>query len=161
MGFLSDFFTGGVSGATNSAARVGRSGGIRQIEHLCDQIGWGIDERLGDSGIGLDFKDPIVGTRRLLVTAGEKIAILNLFSSAEFPARHVPIELALHLLQRNHEGIFHAWRMIGPEGGKVGFAAVYSALMEGLDPVTFKTICETLFKEVHAFDAKLRESGVI
>ncbi len=44
------------------------------IEQLCRELGWSVDERVGDHGIVLHFRDPLVNIRKVLVTCGESIA---------------------------------------------------------------------------------------
>ena len=55
---------------------------VAVIESCLAQLGWGIDGRIGASGIVLHFNDPGVGVRELLVTCGESIAVLSLTSRA-------------------------------------------------------------------------------
>lgn len=164
MSFLGDLFTGVAKGLVTSASgRMQSNAGIREVESLCNQAGLNIDERLDDNGLVLNFRDPLVGTRPLLITGGTtgKMAILSVASLASFAPCDLPADMGYYLLLRNKEGVFHSWQLSENSSGEIGFIACYCALVEGLDSVMFKTICEALLKEVHEVDKGLRSKGYI
>ena len=47
--------------APNHSSRS--SAGLRRMEACCAQLGWGIDERVGTTGLILHFNDPVVKVR--------------------------------------------------------------------------------------------------
>jgi len=159
---LGDLFKGFANSLINSAkGKVQSNVGIRKIENLCNQLGWSIDGRMDDSGLVLNFSDPTVGTRQLLVTAGEsgRMAFLSMACLVSIAPDDLPNELGYHLLMRNKAGVFHSWQLCENTNGRAGFIASYCALVDGLDPVMFKVICDTLLKEVHEVDNGLRSKG--
>jgi len=162
MRFFKDLFNGASNGAINSTFGGQPNTGLSHIENLCSQLGWGIDERFGANGIGLNFKDPVVGIRQVVVSAGQSgaLAALSVISAAQFSPSDLPDQLGNYLLIRNKTGVFHSWRLTESEG-KVGFTNSYYALMKGLDASIFKVIIETLLKEVCEVDSGLRNKGLI
>jgi hypothetical protein len=164
MGLLGDFFTGVANGVLKSSPRTVQSNpGVRQVEAICAQNGWGIDERMGDDGIVLNFKDKVVGTRQLLVTVASSgnIALFSVFSAASFAPRDLPADLGYFLLLRNKELLFSSWKLTKNDNDTVGFSASYCALLNSLTATTFKVICETLLKEVYEVDLGLQSKGYI
>jgi len=83
------------------------------------------------------------------------------FSAVEMEPRNISAEVMGHLLLRNKEAIFPAWQVMDNGNGNATFAVTYCALVQGLDAGVFKVICETMCKEVHEFDAKLRQAGML
>jgi hypothetical protein len=47
------------------------------------------------------------------------------------------------------------------ENNSVAFSLAYCALASGLDCGVFKTLCETMAKEAHAFDTKMHDAGLL
>ncbi|OWK42098.1 hypothetical protein [Fimbriiglobus ruber] len=133
------------------------------IESLCSQLGWGIDERLGDWGIVLHFKDSVVGIRKVnvVISKASGLVVFSVLSAGEISTRNAPGDLAYHLLARNGRGTLHSWHTYDTEFGKARLVASYSALIGGLNALTFSTICEALCHEVNALDLKLQQCGMI
>jgi len=152
-GFASGFATAARAGSPRVAGRPGA------IEACCAQLGWGIDERVGSTGIILHFNDPIVNIRKVLITVGESghIAVFSTFSPAQF--RQVPPEVMSYLLQRNSQ-IFQAWQMTANDNGTQSFAIAQGVFLQGMTAPIFKASCEMLVKEASDFDSKLRQAGV-
>jgi hypothetical protein len=168
MAFFADLVEGFTNGVIRTAANGVQSSlaggnGNKRIEACCEQLGWGIDERVGKDGIILYFKDPLVNIRKLMIAPSDsgQLAVLTVISAAEMPAGNVPVEVMAHLLARNKESLLAAWQLMENGNGNVTFAVTYCALVQALDGATFKVICETMCKEVHAFDAKLRQAGLL
>ena len=136
---------------------------MRRVEALSAELGWGIDERVGENGILLHFKDALIGIRRILVSTspGGEIAVFNAFSEADLPPHRLPPDLASYLLIRNRDAMFVSWRMRETDGGNAAFDVRYTALVGGLDARYFRLICETLCQEGHALDAKFRQAGLL
>jgi hypothetical protein len=136
---------GVVDGLANGTSR-----GV-SMERLCSELGWEIDERRGKS-LFLDFK--IHGlTRRVVISHGgdEPIAIIAVVSSASASLAQVSARVPWHLLNENHEHAIGAWETY-VEDGEVTFILSYTALVNGLDAGTLKTICQMLLERVVEFD---------
>jgi hypothetical protein len=167
VAFFKDFVEGFTTGVIRTAANglqssAGTGNGNKRIEACCGQLGWGIDERIGD-GIILYFKDPLVNIRKVMIATSDsgQLAVFTVFSAADMPASKVPAEVMAHLLIRNKDAVFPAWQLMENGNGNATFAVTYCALVPGLDAATLKVICETMCKEVHEFDAKLRQAGML
>lgn len=156
-GFVNGFVSAGKNGPSHSSAS-----GRDVIEACCAQLGWSIDERIQNNGMVLYFKDPIVSIRKLLITVGDagSIAVMSVFSAAEIPAHQVSSEVLGYLLSRNTAMVCPAWQ-ISANDGKIGFSVAYGTHVRGLDAPLFKVLCETMCKEVHEFDSKLRQAGIL
>lgn len=156
-GFVNGFVSAAKSGPSHSSAS-----GREMIEACCAQLGWSIDERLDNNGMVLYFKDPIVSIRKLLITVGDagSLAVMSVFSGAEIPAHQVSSEVLGYLLSRNTAMVCPAWQ-IAANDGKIRFSVAYGTLVRGLDAGLFKVLCETMCKEVHDFDSKLRQAGIL
>jgi hypothetical protein len=169
MGWLEDIAKGFASGVISAvearqfpALQGQRVQGTQQIESFCSQLGWRVDERVGDRGIVLHFKDTRANTRKVLVTASDagSIAVLTVFSEAQLAPRRVPLEILGYLLKRNGEMTFPAWQLFANDGN-VAFALTYGALVQGLNASTFAFLCETMCNEAFDLDSKLRQAGVL
>jgi hypothetical protein len=68
------FVNGFVAGFTDNGSASQAPRGLAAIEQLCRELGWSVDERVGDHGIVLHFRDPLVNIRKVLVTCGESVA---------------------------------------------------------------------------------------
>ena len=124
---------------------------------------WLVGRRAYDANeIYLHFNDPLVGIRKVLVAIGDHGTLVGLtvFSSVSMPAQQLPAAALAHLLQRNGK-LCVAWQLCVRDGGEVVFALNYCALAAGLNPGVFKMLCETMVKEAHEFDAKMREAGLL
>jgi hypothetical protein len=169
MGLFGDlvegFVTGLFDGGTDEAEEPERNGrqGVNRIEACCAHLGWSIDGRVGERGVVLNFNDPLVRTRPVLITVGSSghLAMFSVFSAAEIPPRNLSTEMMGHLLLRNKQATFPAWQIDQNDNGNATFAVTYCALVEGLEAGTLKLICEAMCKEVHEFDAKLRQAGLM
>ena len=156
-GFVNGFVAGVSDNGPVSQSRYG----LAAIERLCRELGWTVDERVGDKGIVLHFRDPLVSIRPVMVVCGESIAGISTFSAADIPASRVPPEVLGYLLHRNNELTTAAWRVSASDDGNASFALAYCALISGLDSATFKYICDAQVKEVHAFDSKMQAAGLL
>ncbi len=165
MGLFQDVMRSLSGGTPSTPPNPSSSGsaGLRRVEACCAQLGWGIDERVGTTGLVLHFKDPVVNIRQILVTVGDggQLGIVSAFSTADLAPRRLPADLGWHLLVRNAEAHFGAWQLRENDSGNASFACAYTVLVGGLDAPTFKFICESLCKEVHALDAKLQQAGLL
>jgi hypothetical protein len=163
MGFFTDLFAGAANGAVHTAVNgIQRNAGVRHIESLCSQLRWGIDERFGENGLALHFKDSVTGVRPVFVSVGAAgdVGLMSVFSIAEFDPSELPAHLGYYLLLRNKDSPFGTWKLTDSDG-KVGFSASYTLLVGGLDATTFKTICESLCMEARELDTGLRSKGLI
>jgi len=158
---VNSFVNGFVAGAMDNVRASSSQNGLAAIEQLCRELGWSVDERVGDHGIVLHFRDPLVNIRKVLVTCGESIASILTFSAAALPSSQVPREVLGYLLIRNNELTTAAWRVSASDDGIASFALAYCVLIGGLNAATFKYICETQVKEAHAFDAKMKGAGLL
>ena len=132
-----------------------------RIERLCQEVGWGIDERNSD-GVVLYFNDPVIRIRKVMVTEGTKVMLISTFSGAVVAASRVPVEVMGYLLTRNTQMAAGAWQAsVMDNDGNVKFALAYCALVAGLDATAFKVICEAMVKEVHEFDVKMKVAGLL
>lgn len=155
------FVNGFVAGVSDNGPAPQSRHGVAAIERLCRELGWSVDERLGDTGIVLHFRDPLVNIRPVMVTCGESIASISTFSGADIPAGRVPAEVLGYLLRRNNELTTGAWRIPNSDNGNASFVVAYYALIGGLDSATFKYICDTQVKEAHVFDTKMQAAGLL
>ena len=167
MGLFNDmvegFATGvGLAMAERSAFGAGSANqGTQLVRACCAQLGWGIDERLGDTGFVLHFKDPLVGTRKLsiLVSDAGHIALFAVFSAANSSSHLASPEVLAYLLRRNREMSFPAWQVSNEQG--VRLSLTYCLPVSGLSPSFFKFLCAEMCREVYDFDARLRQAGVL
>ena len=165
MGLFNDvvngFVNGFVAGVTDNGSAARSPRGPAAIEQLCRELGWSVDERVGDHGIALHFRDPLVNVRKVLVTCGESIASICTFSAANLSSNRVPEEVLGYLLIRNKELTTAAWQVSASDDGSALFALAYCALIGGMDAPTFKYICEMQAKEANAFDTKMKAAGLL
>ncbi len=170
MSFLKDIAAGLAHGILLKAAAGARASPVlgsagNRVEACCAQLGWSIDERMGTDGIILYFNDALMPDtiRKLLITgsASGPLAVFTVFSAGSIPAEQVPAEVLGHLLVRNQKAVFPAWQVMDQENGNAGFAVTYCALVQGLEAGIFEVICKTMCNEVHEFDAKLRQAGML
>ena len=132
-----------------------------RVERLCRENGWRIDGHKDDT-IYLDFKSPIAGVRRMLISRGdEALVIFSVMSFAEVPAHNIPHEVLGYLLERNAELVLGAWNMQVTEEGKTIFFCRYVAIGMALNAGLFKYICETLNEAAHEFDVKMQRAGLL
>ncbi len=165
MGLFKEMMQGFVNGFVAGAAdhiRTSRSpNSVADIERLLTEVGWSVDERVGDKGIALHFRDPITNIRPVLVTCGDSIVGISTYSVSAIPTNRVPTEVLGYLLLRNNELTAGAWRVSASDNGNASFALAYYALIGGLNAPMLKYICETQVKEAHAFDARMRGAGLL
>jgi hypothetical protein len=135
--------------------------GAGRIDRLCQEIGWGVDERTSD-GVALYFNDPLVRIRKVMATEGDRLVLFQTFSAAVIPAARLPVQVLGYLLSRNTELATCAWQAsVNDNNGNLAFALAYCALVEGLDAYAFKNICEVMVKEAYEFDAKMKAAGLL
>jgi hypothetical protein len=158
-----DFLEGVASGVVSafSERRPACSAGD-MVEMCCQRLGWSIDERPNVNEMRLHFTDPLIGIRKMLVGFGDRGIYLGftVFSAVRIAAQEVPLAALAYLLERNGDP-FVGWQMCNADGGDVGFAVNYFAFAAGLDPDVFKLICETMIKEAHEFDARMKKAGLL
>jgi hypothetical protein len=163
MGMLGNVFEAFLNATADAVAKslLPQAQTAGHIERLCQELGWSIDERNGE-GVVLYFNDPTFGVRKVLVTEGAKVMLISTFSGAVVPASRLPVEIMGYLLTRNTQLAGAAWQAsIMENGGSVKFALAYCALIAGLDATAFKVICETMVKEAHEFDVKMKAAGLL
>jgi hypothetical protein len=158
---VKEFVNGFVAGAMDNMRASSSPNGVAAIEQFCRELCWSVDERVGDRGIVLHFRDPLMNIRKVLVTCGESIASILTFSAATLLPSQVPQEVLGYLLIRNNELTTGAWRVSASDDGNASFALAYCALIGGLNADTFKYICETQVKEAHAFDTNMKSAGLL
>lgn len=156
MGFFSNLFSGVVSAATRNA-------GVVHIEDLCAQLNWGIDERVGDSGIMLHFKDPVFGIRPVLIAVGTQggLCMISSRSNAKIPAARIPGQLACYLLTENGKTGLFAWSLSANDDGTGTFVLSCMTPVPALTPQMFQHLCTSMAAAAADFDAKLRQAGLL
>ncbi len=131
------------------------------IEECCDDIGWSIDERNGDT-IGLYFNDKKFGPHRLKVSNCDgQVHTLYTLCNAAIPARKMPSELLAWLLVRNGEIAFGKWQMHVDDDDDCIFVLSYTAFGSAFNGATFKHVCEKMIEEAHDLDAQLQKKGLL
>jgi hypothetical protein len=168
MGWLQDMakaFADGFASATIDSVRAGHPQSQSPldpalVERLCREVGWGVDERLGDT-IVLHFKDSVMGIRKISIYCGGRIMALRVYSAASISPRQITAEIMAYLLVRNGELAFPAWQVFEAENGNAGFALASNMLMAGVDGAVFKYACETMVIEANAFDTKMQAAGLL
>jgi hypothetical protein len=171
MGLFRDLVEGVATGLITASANghafpsgQGHAGGSRElVESLCAQLGWSIDGRVGNDGIILNFKDPLIRIRQVVITCGEsgRVVGFGVSSAASIAPGNLPPDVPAYLLRRNCGLSLAAWKMFANDRGSVSFGLSYCALTQGLDAATFRFACEAMAKEAHEFDAKLHASGLL
>jgi hypothetical protein len=162
MNLFRGFFEGVAAGFASTVTETtpGSPAG-ELIEKCCHELGWAIHERPSAHAMCLNFKDPLVGIRRVLAGFGKEFCVaFTVFSGVCVPPQQFPLNVLGYLLKRNGQP-FVGWEMCVADDGDVGFALNYCALTSGLRPPVFKLICETMLKEVHEFDAKMDKAGLL
>jgi hypothetical protein len=132
------------------------------VEACCRELGWSIDERLAANKIGLHFKDPRFGIRRVIVNAGcrDGMVAFTVFSAAILPAREVPADILGYLLERNGT-LLVTWQIQISEEGNVNFLLDHHAFAAGLRPGFFKGLCDTMVREAQDFDERMHKAGLL
>ena len=131
------------------------------VETCCEQLGWTIDERLDANKVCLHFNDPLLGIRKVIVSAGcqETMVGFAVISAVALPAEQVPAAVLRYLLERNSE-LPVAWQILVREDSNLAFALDYCTFASGLQPDFFKMLCGTMVREVQEFDARMRKAGL-
>jgi hypothetical protein len=155
MSVWSEFGAGIVKGILGGGGGGGGGGRTAAVEALCAELGWSVDERSGPGAILLHFRDPAIGVRKVIVSVGEcgDIGVVSVLSASQL--RQAPGELVGYLLNRNAQ-MLPAWQMTRSDGGEFTFAVKQGVFLRGMRAAAFRLICETLLKEAHDFDSKLR-----
>jgi len=158
MGLLNDFVNGFADGLTVATA-LSVNQGIRLIERWCAELGWGIDDRIGSDGIVLDFKDPLIRIRKLLITVSDsgKMASFTAFSAADLNVRQLTGKLMAYLLCHNSE-ILGAWQMKIKDDGDISLCVAHQLVLGGMNAGMFGATCQQLVKEANDLDTKLNNS---
>ena len=88
---------GFVSGVSEMSSFISASDAV---ETCCGQLGWTIDERLDANKVCLHFKDPLLGIRKVIVSAGcqETMVGFAVISAVALPAEQVPASVLGYLL---------------------------------------------------------------
>ena len=168
MGWVQDMaegFANGFLSATIDSLRGGHSQTQSTmepalVERFCRELGWAVDERLGDT-IVLHFKDSVIGVRKISIYCGGRLMALRVYSAASISPRQITAEIMAYLLVRNGEMGFAAWQAFEAENGNAGFALASNLLMAGVDAAVFKYTCETMVIEMNAFDTKMQAAGLL
>lgn len=165
MSLWREFFEGVAEGTVNALSRQSETRSHHheqqgQIEQLCDELGWSVDDRSGNS-LYLDFKSRY-GLRRVQVVDGDdSIITFCACSSATLRARDIPVEMLVYLLRRNMTGDCVGMWAIHIDNNNVSFHVIYQPLRYGIDAEMLKHICQSLIRETVDFDDKLREEGLL
>jgi hypothetical protein len=134
----------------------------KSVDALCQELGWCIDERDGDT-VMLNFQGDSVSPMRhvLVVTCDDGDWFCFIANTrAEYPEHAVPNGLMSSLLHRNKES-FGSWYATERRHGLIGFACHHSAHAAGLDADTFKYICNRLLSEVGNVERELHRKGLL
>jgi hypothetical protein len=159
-GFANGFMSGTVDGLRSGLPQGQSSRGPALVERFCQELGWPVDERQGDT-ILLHFNDPVVGVRKVAISCGDKLMSLRVWSASTMSARQIPGEIMGHLLLRNWELALSAWLVCDAGNGNAAFALASNMLTAGMDAPMLKYICETMVKEANAFDVKMKAAGLV
>jgi hypothetical protein len=151
---VGEFASGMLDGAMSRPAASG-------IDRLCHELGWSVDEQV-NGGIRLHFSDPVVGIRKVTVRHAENGVVTFRCISHAFRPCHdePPMEVLGYLLHQNCKKAIGA-RGVSVADDSLAFVLDYTALEAGLDAPALKSICEELTQEVSAFDAKMKEAGLM
>ena len=168
MGLFKDMMAGFATGFVSAAVESLQAGhshghssqGNAQIEQHCRQLGWEVDEREGDA-ILLHFNDPGVGIRKVAITSGQRLMSFRVWSEVTMNPRQLPAEIMGYLLLRNSEMAFCAWQVFVAANGEAGFALAACTLLDGIDSAAFQFICQTMVKEMHTFETKMKAAGLL
>jgi hypothetical protein len=146
-------------GLFNRLVGASSNQGVQLIERWCAELGWRIDDRIGSDGIILDFNDPLIGIRKLLITVadGGSIAQFSVFSAANLNVRQLTGKLMAYLLCHNRE-IFGAWQMKINDDNTITLAVASALFVSGMSANEFKATCNLLVKEANDLDTKLNNS---
>ena len=147
---------------TNFARGFGGVTGNGQLDQLCREIGWGIDERNGD-GIALYFKGDRVSSRRTVIVIhpnGDQLMSFICKCRAVFSDRTLPDELLPAILIRNDDLTIGGW-VAKLDGGTISLSLRYTALSAGVDAASFSRICSLLIEEVAEVEANLHRNGLL
>jgi hypothetical protein len=133
-----------------------------RITGCCQALGRAVDERLSADKILLHFHDPLIRIRKVLIGVENQGAIVSftVSSAVKLPAKQAPAAVLGHLLLRNGEQSA-VWRISIGDDDQVSFVLGYRVPAAALAPSLFKMLCENMVKEVHVFDAKMHEAGLI
>ena len=156
---LVEGFTSGVASA--AAERFSGNVAMSIVERCCNELGWEIDERRSAREISLNFNDPITTIRQVNVFVGERgmSTSFRAASIVRIPTKQIQLQILGYLLERNVDP-FIGWECI-TINGNVSFSVSYLAIAAGLNSDTFKLVCETLVKEVHEFDSRMSQAGLV
>jgi len=157
---LQHFTNGFVSAAVDTLRNGHASSGPNVIERLCQELGWPVDERDGNTVL-LHFNDPLVQIRKVAISTGEKLMGFTVLSAVNMNPRQVSTEIMGYLLVRNSTLGGSAWQMFEAGNGNAGFSVTACMLIEGMNSAMFKFLCETMVKEAHEFDAKMKAGGLL
>ena len=132
-----------------------------RIERLCRQLGWAIDEYLGNT-IVLHFSDSLGTVRKVYIHAGdEALVTITVYSFAIMAAREVPQEIIGYLLRANSEVAIGAWQVAIDEDEDALFRVVYRALGAGLTGESFQFICQSMIGEAVSFDKRMHAARLL
>ena len=159
MGVFSTFMRGVTKGRRSAVSERSVHHASELVEYFCQQLGWSIDERIDAREIRLHFKDPLIGIRKVVVTASTDDPAMSFTMRSSvglMPARKVPADALAYLLERNSRLIV-TWQMYLGSDGNALFGMSYYTYSLAMNPTFFKHICETMVQEDQAFDAKMKE----
>src|SRR5487761_1286229 len=139
MSFWSGFAQG-LTQALNGQESYGR------IERCCEQLGWGIDERDGDT-LGLNFKCPVTGRRTVYINSGNEPLVFFIEPSLVVvpPQKSDDGHFILgYALLSNNDTRLGKWQARFNKRQEVLLTLTYTALGDGLSAAALKYICTTM-----------------
>jgi hypothetical protein len=107
----------------------------------------------------LQFQDPLIGSRNVVVLVGEDDTTINLTmlsSVGSIRVQTVPIAVLTYLLERNSR-LIPSWEMYLGIDGNALFLMSYHTYAAGMNPTFLKSICESMIQEVQTFDVRMKE----
>jgi hypothetical protein len=163
MSFLDDLFGGVASGVMAAVSgRSTTSAAGSAIETCCKHLGLSIHERTRDGGACLQFSDPLVRMRAVMVSIVEGGAYVSFMamSTVNMPTNRIPAEVMGYMLERNSEP-FVAWEIVTGDDGSALFMLNYRVPTPGLSPEVFRRLCQTMTAEALAFDSCMDKAGLL
>jgi hypothetical protein len=161
---LFDDFLGSIASDFVSAVadRWSISAANSAIETCCQQLGWSIHSRTNDGRMCLQFNDPLIGTRAVMVSIVDRGAYVSFMaiSPVTMPAKEIPASILGYMLERNVQP-FVLWQLAVGNNGSALFTLNYRVPTPGLHPEVFKRLCQTMTAEALAFDSRMQRAGLL
>ncbi len=163
MSLLNDLFDGVASDIMSAVSdRWSTNAANSAIENCCQQLRLSVHSRSNDGRICLQFEDPIVQARAVMVSIVDRGAYVSFMamSSVTIPAKEIPAPVLGYMLERNVRP-FVAWHVAIGDDGSALFALNYRVPTPGLHPQIFKVLCQVLTTEASAFDSRMQKAGLL